>query len=70
MAYRLHSTLKPEGDLYGAQRDAKRAMDLMVESLTRKGFSRVEYAVPPNREGAVMKNPTTDETVEMHISIE
>ena len=68
MAYRLHSTLKPEGDLFPNHGEALKAMNSMLETLKRKGFRRVEYAVPATREGAMLEDPRTGKRIEVHIS--
>jgi len=70
MAYRLYSTLRPQGDLYSNHQDARIAMGRMVKSLEQKGFNHVEYAVQSNREGAMMRHEISDETIEVHISVE
>jgi hypothetical protein len=56
MAYRLHSTLDPEGALYGSQTEAKQAMEQMIQHLEARGFRRLSYSIHPARDGALMQH--------------
>lgn len=56
MAFRLHSTLDPEGTLYGSQAEAKLAMEQMIRKLEAKGYKRLSYSIHPARDGALMQH--------------
>ena len=66
MAHTLHSTLKPEGDLFGTYQEAKAAMDQMIKNLEAKGYKRMTLAIAPVRDGARMSRANGD-TVDIHI---